>query len=55
MTNLVLCFLKDSTLKKRLEKYIEYYVKSPKFYSLIRKFFGKERMNFYKQGIRSGM
>lgn len=50
---LAILFPKGSDLQKKLDKTIRYYVKSAKYYNLIRAVFGKERMLFYKQMIFS--
>jgi len=47
-------FPKGSELRKKLNKTMRYYVKSAKYYNLIRTYFGKERMVFYKEMIYSG-
>jgi len=47
-------FPKGSLLFQHLEKYVIYFVKSPKFYNLVRKYFGVERMKYYKRSIYSG-
>ena len=42
-------FPKGSKLLKKLEPTISYYVHSTRFYKLVRSYFGKDGVNFYKR------
>lgn len=44
-------FPKHSRLAKELDKTVRYYIKSPAYYKLVRKHFGKEAANFVKQNL----
>jgi len=46
---IAIMYMKHSTLRKKMEKYLRYYLKSPVFYKLIREKYGHDVSNYFKK------